>query len=65
LARAAGAAVVQTEGMPCSSLDLHRVCDVLEEVSTAWAKLAVGDVLVLHWPDAGRDLQRAAVVRPN
>jgi hypothetical protein len=64
-ARAAGRKVAVTGAMGCSAAELHRICDVLDKTSTAWAKLSIGQALTLHWPDAPGESGRIAAVRPN
>jgi hypothetical protein len=65
LARAAGGEVPMEGALPCSALELARICDVLDELSATWAMLGIGQALTLHWPDANRDARRGAAVRPN
>jgi hypothetical protein len=65
LARGAGGDVAATGAMPCSAEQLARICDVLDELSAVWARLGVGQALILDWPDAGSESRRVAPVRPN
>lgn len=64
LARRAGTTFAMEEGMPYSSMQVTRVCDVLDELSAAWVTLCVGQALILNWP-AGDKERRIATVRPN
>jgi hypothetical protein len=63
--RAAGGKVAVTGAMGCSGVELARICDVLDELSAAWAKLGIGQALTRHWPDAAGESRRVAAVRPN
>ena len=64
-ARTAGGKGAVTGAMGCSAVELSRICDVLDEMSAAWAKLGIGQALTLHWPDASGEPRRIAAVRPN
>ena len=65
LARAAGGDVPRTGALPCSAEELARICDVLDELSAAWARLGIGQALTLDWPDARLEACHGAAVRPN
>jgi hypothetical protein len=52
------------EGMPYSTMQVTRVCDVLDELSVAWMTLGIGQALTLNWL-AGDKERRNAVVRSN
>jgi hypothetical protein len=65
LARKAGGKVGATGAMPCSAQELARICDVLDELSAAWARLGFGEALTLDWSDVGRESRHVAAVRPN
>jgi hypothetical protein len=64
-ARAAGGTGAVTGAMGCSADKLGRICDVLDELSAAWAKLGIGQALTLHWPDVAGESRRVAAVRPS
>lgn len=58
LARTVGGEMPMTDAVPCSALELARICDVLDELSAAWTLLGIGQALTLHWPEAGREARR-------
>lgn len=64
LARRAGTTFAMNEGMPYSTMQVTRVCDVLDELSVAWMTLGIGQALTLNWL-AGDKERRNAVVRSN
>lgn len=62
-ARTARRGFTVTEEMPYSSVEIARVCDALDELSAAWAKLGIGQALTLYWPAPGVEARRVAAVR--
>ena len=65
VARTASGEFTVTDEMPYSAVEIARVCEALDELSAAWANLAIGQALTLYWPAAGREERRVAAVRPN
>jgi hypothetical protein len=61
LARASGGAVPGAMTWPAA--EIARICDVLDELSTAWVRLGIDQALTLHWPDAARESGRGVRAR--
>jgi hypothetical protein len=65
LTRSADGEFSVPDEVPYAAAEIVRVCDTLDELSAAWAKLAIGQALTLYWPVTGVEERRLSAVRPN
>jgi hypothetical protein len=65
LARAEGGVKLPADLGPFSAEQVARICDQLDELSTAWSRLQIGQALTVHWPEGSTTSRRGAGMRPN